>query len=263
VTNYDYIAELRFGEDGSIFASNDFAGYPETDHVAPFGDPGAPAASPDWGTAVRGSLVPNLHSHFAVWKVDLDIAGRRNEFRSIKAVVDGSGSSYAKKAQIETRMDREDPDHPLVASATSPGLWRVVNPDSKNPVNGAPRGYAVVIQSAPAVQTLPDNHPFTITGSFAKRHVAVARRKEEEPSATHVLDHYPVTEPLLSVDKFLEDREDLVGQDLVCWVSVGREHVTRAEDIPLVTNFGVRFALHPWNYNEENPAMKLPMIRQP
>mmetsp|Transcript_121327 Transcript_121327/g.387777 ORF Transcript_121327/g.387777 Transcript_121327/m.387777 type:complete len:802 (-) Transcript_121327:238-2643(-) len=272
VGNYDYITEVRFTEDGSVHVRNEFAGYPETDHAAPFGEvptTGRRAehgrAGPwlDWGNRIRGDLVAQLHSHFVAWKVDLDILGQRNEFHALRVgVAEGSAPGVlAKKAQTDARMDAEDPDKLLIAQAVSPGLWRVVNAEALNPSTGAPRGYAIMIESAPAVQTLPASHPFAVTGSFAKRHLAVARRKDSEPSATHSLDHFPLDAPLLSVDRFLEDRESLVGEDLVCWVSIGKEHVTRSEDVPLVSNFGVAFALHPWNYHEENPAMQLPMMR--
>lgn len=275
VGNYDYIAEVRFAEDGSIHVRNDFAGYPETDHAAPYRDPpatpsgltavavGWPDGAPvqlDWGNRVRGDLVAQLHSHFCVWKVDLDILGEGNEFHVTRASVAQDGA-YNKKVLKTLRVEREDPDVPLVASAIAPSLWRIVNSNAPNPSTGTARGYAILIESGPAVQTLPPGHPFTITGSFAKRHLAVARRKEEEDAATHSLDHYPITDPLLSVDRFLTDREDLTGQDLICWVSVGKEHVTRSEDVPLVSNFGVGFTLAPWNYHEENPAMQLPMVK--
>jgi len=216
----------------------------------------------DWGNRAHGDLAAQLHSHFAVWKVDFDILGQKNDFHVLHAeVAEGDPDGFAKKIQKDARVEREDPDTPLVAQATSPGLWRVVNSEALNPSTRTPRGYSIMIETAPAVQTLPSSHPFSVTGSFAKRHLAVARRKEEEPFATHSLDHYPLTSPLLSVDRFLDDRENIVGEDLVCWVSVGKEHVTRAEDIPLVSNFGVQFALLPWNYNIENPAMQLPMVR--
>jgi len=274
VGNYDYISEVRLGEDGSIRVRNEFAGYPETDHTAPYRDPPArgrrigeslhPSEPLDWGSRVRGDLVAQLHSHFCAWKVDLDILGERNEFRRVAATtLSGTGGTMTRKMQREFRVDHEDPDTPLVASAQAPGLWRVVNPEALNPSTGIPRGYAVMIESAPAVQTLPSDHPFSITGSFARRHLAVARHKDDEPHATHSLDHYPLDSPLLSVDRFLSDRESLVGEDLVCWIGVGKEHITRSEDVPLISNFGVQFALLPWNYHEENPAMQLSMIQSP
>jgi len=273
VGNYDYISEVQIGEDGGINVRNEFAGYPEAEVTAPFHQPAAGGrriggglaraakTSPvEWGSRVRADLVAYLHSHFCVWKVDLDILGRRNEFHVVKSKVQQLPGEMAKKVQEARRVDAEDPADIFASSAASPGLWRIVNPEAPNPVSGVPRGYAVVIQTAPALQTLPAGHPFTVAGSFAKRHLAVTQHKDSEPSAVHSLDHYPLTSPLLSVDDFLSDRQSLVGEDLVCWVSIGKEHITRAEDIPLVSNFGVQFSLMPWSYSDENPAMQLPML---
>lgn len=268
VGNYDYISEVRFGEDGSMRARNEFAGFPEVEHLAPFKDPPTRRLredSPvDFGTQIRGDVVANLHSHFVVWKVDLDILGTSNEFRTMSATYDHSpGQTMPKKMQLERVVEMEDPNERFTASASSPSLWRVVNADAPNAASGVPRGYAIVIESAPAIQTLPDEHPFAKASTFAKRHLAVTKRKEDEPHAVHSLDHFPVSAPILSVDNFLADKENLKGEDLVCWVSVGKEHITRSEDIPLISNFAVQFALQPWNYHDLNPAMTLPMTNRP
>ena len=45
-----------------------------------------------------------------------------------------------------------------------------------------------------------------------------------------------------------------LDEDLVAWISVGREHITRQEDLPLVSNFGVAFSLQPWNFFPWNVA---------
>ena len=50
------------------------------------------------------------------------------------------------------------------------------------------------------------------------------------------------------------DGEAILDEDLVAWVSAGKEHVTRQEDLPLVSNFGVAFSLVPWNFFATNPA---------
>lgn len=272
VGNYDYISEVHLGEDGSVHVRSEFAGYPEMELAAPFrqasargrrigSGAGKPTAPSTWGNRVRQDLVAYLHAHFCVWKVDLDVLGRANEFHTVRSSVVHTEGELPKKVQESARVEHEDPGTLLRANAATPGLWRIVNPDETSPMNGEPRGYAVMIQSAPALQTLPPDHPFSVAGSFAKRHLAVTRRKDTEPHATHSLDHYPLTSPLLSVDTFLSDRESLVKEDLVCWVSIGKEHITRTEDVPLVSNFGVQFALLPWSYSEENPAMQLPVSR--
>lgn len=278
VGNYDYITEVRFAEDGHVRVSEDFAGYPEMDRYFPTIGPTKAEEGrklgvswgADWGSTVNreglqndgqdGAGVQNLHAHYAAFKVDLDILGLENEFHVTKIGTSEEASDLpVKKTQKTSRVDAEDPDTEFVANPEAPKLWRILNPNHLNARTGTPRGYAIVIGSAPGVQRLPKDHPFSKASTFARRHLAVAQRKEEEPTAVHTLDYYALQEPLLSVEKFLSDRESLVGQDLVCWVGVGKEHVARAEDQPLVSNFGVYFSILPWDYMEENAAMVLPM----
>lgn len=39
-----------------------------------------------------------------------------------------------------------------------------------------------------------------------------------------------------------------MDQDLVAWVTMGIIHVSRSEDIPLISNSGTQFFIKPWNY---------------
>lgn len=276
VGNYDYITEIRLSEDGHIHVGEDFAGYPEVDRL--FRQPTdarslALDGSPDWGSTVQlgnptmaGDNVQLLHAHFALFKVDLDVLGTENEFHVTTSETSSDGredNAYpysVKKIQKTRRVDKEDSETTFIANPTKPGVWRILNPKKLNAKTGTPRGYAVQIGSAPGVQTLPKGHPFSLAGSFARRHLAVTKRKDEEPTGVHNLDFYNLPEPIYSIDKFLSDGESLVGEDLVCWVSVGKDHVARAEDQPLVSNFGVYFTIAPWDYHEENAAMQLSMI---
>lgn len=273
VGNYDYISEVHFLEDGSMRARNEFAGYPETDKAAPYRDPPVHArrigdylqSEQDikWGHRVRGNLVATLHSHFVVWKVDLDILGVKNDFLISRSVLMPGMGDQLMKAVETNRIAREDPEQAIYSNSSAPSIWRIVNPESINPVTGSARGYGIAIEAGPAIQTLPRSHPFSKAGSFSRRQIAVTKLKDEEPSAVHSLDHFAGDSPLLSVDNFLSDRESLVGEDLVCWVALGKEHITRPEDVPLVSNFGVQFAVLPFHYFTENAAMSLPMVKGP
>ena len=52
-----------------------------------------------------------------------------------------------------------------------------------------------------------------------------------------------------------EDGESLPGEDLVAWVNLGKEHMPRTEDLPLISNFGTYFDLLPRNVHPINAAM--------
>ena len=50
--------------------------------------------------------------------------------------------------------------------------------------------------------------------------------------------------------------------DLVAWVTLGKEHLPRTEDLPLISNFGTYFDLLPHNRFPVNAALSRPK-RQP
>merc|ERR1712151_1405495 len=118
-----------------------------------------------------------------------------------------------------------------------------------------PRGYAVVLNSFATTQTLPDDHPFVTAMPFTKYHLAVTKHHDNEYRATSPYIHYDGYESEVkpqNLDRFLADGEDLLDQDLVAWIGIGRGHITRQEDLPLVSNFGSGFSLQPWNFFEHN-----------
>ena len=42
---------------------------------------------------------------------------------------------------------------------------------------------------------------------------------------------------------------------MVAWVNLGKEHLPRTEDVPLISNFGTYFDLLPRNVHKVNAAM--------
>jgi Cu2+-containing amine oxidase len=69
-----------------------------------------------------------------------------------------------------------------------------------------------------------------------------------------VYDLFGPAQPYTSLDSFV-DGEGLEQQDLVAWVTVGKEHVPRTEDLPLISNFGTYFDILPRNVHRANAAM--------
>ena len=103
-------------------------------------------------------------------------------------------------------------------------------------------------------QVLPDDHPLVLSSAFSKYMLAVTRRKDAEERPTSVYDWFGASEPVVSIDHFL-DGEGIAQEDLVAWVTVGKEHLPRTEDLPLISNFGSFFDLVPSNMHRVNAAM--------
>jgi len=98
---------------------------------------------------------------------------------------------------------------------------------------------------------------------YTKYHVAVTKYHDDEYRATNPYVQFDCATELKhqqDLDRFLSDGEQLLDEDLVAWISVGREHIVRQEDLPLVSNFGASFSLQPWNFFVQNVAASPPWM---
>ena len=78
----------------------------------------------------------------------------------IKATHTAVGGGIPRKVQVDSVVEKEDPEERFIAQPTSPGLWRIVNKEKTGSFTDEPKGYAIMIETAPAVQMLPDSHPY-------------------------------------------------------------------------------------------------------
>mmetsp|Transcript_61826 Transcript_61826/g.109793 ORF Transcript_61826/g.109793 Transcript_61826/m.109793 type:complete len:750 (-) Transcript_61826:290-2539(-) len=263
VGNYDYLSDIKLREDGEIEVHTRFGGYIESRYYHPDFNPG----EVNFSTIIGPNLAGPVHSHLVAWKADIDVAGvQANTLRHTRVTtmpVEGSfsGQKLVSKNLVKTDVEREGVDKStFVANPKNPGVWAVVD-RSATSAAGNPRGYAVTLSSFATLQVLPDNHPFVQAMPFTKYHLAVTRYHDEE---------YRVNSPYVqydgqatgkdgqNLDRFLSDEELLLDEDLVAWIGVGREHIVRQEDQPLVSNFGAGFSLQPWNFFERNMAASPP-----
>lgn len=263
VGNYDYITDLKFREDGEIEVSTKFAGFLETRYF----DKNSNAYEKNFSTIFRGDVAGPVHSHLVCFKADIDVAGVRANTLSLTKVKTQlvpftAGAEGVEKPLVSKYVEKTDVAHEGVGTSTfvanphAPAVWSIVDRASAEKT-GNPRGYAVVLNSMATTQVLPDDHPFVKAMPFTKYHLAVTRHHDDEYRATSPYIHYDGYEHEVNgqnLDRFLEDGENLLDEDLVAWIGFGREHITRQEDLPLVSNFGAGFSLQPWNFFERNIA---------
>lgn len=260
VGNYDYITEFKFGLDGSIRVNFDFAGYMETRWFSQKTTPWERSL----GEIVHKNVAAPLHSHFGCFKVDLDSPTGKGESLETTRITAGMKSDvpnlmgWATKYVERNYATKEGVGlSTFVPSAATPTGFAIVDGvgslalDDATPT--APPGY-MIVPGPTVAQTLPDDHPFVLASAFSKYTLAVTKRKEEERRATAVYDLFGPGEPYTSLDSFL-DGESIEQTDLVAWVSLGKEHVPRTEDLPLISNFGTYFDLIPRNIHSVNAAM--------
>lgn len=259
VANYDYIVDIKLREDGEIDVHTKFAGYIESRYY----DPNFNPEEANFSTILRPNLAGPVHSHMVGWKADFDIAGvRENIFKvtSVKAGVVGLGSTsqpLVSKYLEQRSVDLEGfGSSTFIADTQHPAAWIIADRSATSPA-GNPRGYAITLSTFATTQVLPENHPFVRAMPYTKYQLALTKYHDNEYRITSPYIHYDGEESLSNqqdLDRFLSDGESLVDEDLVAWIGLGKEHIVRQEDMPLVSNFGVGFSLKPWNFLERNVA---------
>ncbi|KAK7241508.1 deaminating tryptamine:oxygen oxidoreductase [Aureococcus anophagefferens] len=246
VGNYDYITDVKLREDGEIEVGVRFAGYLETRHLGA-NNRDAEAA---YSTALHGDLGGPVHSHVACFKVDVDVGGATaNALRVTTVGTDATGFNKALATRdVET-------ERTFTSDPKAPTNWRVVDRASTSE-SGLARGYAIALGSWASTEVLPADHPFVVAMPYAKWHLAVTKFKDGERRPTNPYVQYDGFDDDFGSQNLANylDGEAILDEDLVAWVSAGKEHVTRREDLPLVSNFGVAFSLVPWNFFATNPA---------
>jgi len=252
VGNYDYITDFKFMQDGALETSVTFAGYIEARHV------GAANRKQEslYSTILRPDLAGPVHSHAACFKADFDVAGeRRNALRiTTVGLDDGDGGDGGFVNKVLATRD-EAVENAFVADPRKPGVWTIVDRASVSAAGNA-RGFAVQLGSWATTQLLPADHPFTKATAYSKYHFAVTRHRDAERKATSPYAQYDGLAAAgdgQDLDAFL-DGEAILDEDVVAWIGVGKEHVVRQEDLPLVSNFQVSFSIIPWNFFDSNLA---------
>ena len=251
VGNYDYITDFKLREDGEIEVSTRFAGYIESRHF----DAAAGAGELERSTRLRADLAGPVHSHIVCFKADLDVGGARAQ-RGARHVGRDERRADRRRARLEGAApprDRARGRGPLDARRRPRAAGRVERRRprgrSPRPRRARARGYADIARlvrvDADAARRPPVRARDAVL-QVARRVHAPARRRvpRDEPDAMQYdAVRADGANGAQDLERFLADEEGLLDEDLVAWISVGREHVTRQEDLPLVSNFGVAFSL--------------------
>lgn len=214
------------------------------------------AGEEGFGVPVQMWQVGILHDHLFSFKMDFDILGTANSFKETRfEVVPARGPTQTgrliKKAVHET-IAKEDG---FVVDSAVPRQWVVYNPNEKNRW-GTERGYTLHFEGT-IYNILPPSHPWSRAASWSNYNVMVTQRKEDEQVTSHESNMLVGSFPVVDAAAWMNG-ESIVEEDLVLWTTIGKMHLPRSEDVPVVTNFGVVLAIRPWDFFDENAAFDMP-----
>lgn len=268
VSNYDYLVDWRFEQDGSINVAVGATGILEVKTVADRrADQPKTAAiaatDPDGNPVEFGQLVaPGTdgvdHDHYFSFRLDLDVDGSRNSLMvdhlvPYKLPENSPGRKWIWAMKPE--MLHTEDQAKLNVSIDHPAMWRFASESQKNSL-GQPTSFEIMPGETGIALIPPSEWPQKRAG-FSEHTLWVTPydANERYASGTYVWG----TKGEDSLPEWVKQKRSIMNTDIVAWYTVGFHHVPRPEDWPQMPVMWHSFSLRPFQFLDKNPTMDLPM----
>ena len=260
VANYDYIFDYEFHQNGVVELKVSSTGY-----IAVSTDLRADSIKKGYLVNPQWNAVGNLHQHLFNFKMDIDIDGVSNRFKTVDLTTEQvetefSGSNAWSQMIIEETLIENERDALVRYDFSKPKQYIVFNENSQvypDSVNPPTRGYKIFPNGLSKV-VLSDDTPLLRGGaSWSKYQVAVTKHNDNEGATASYFVQGDPFNPAVSFDRFVENNDSLVDSDLVVWATVGLHHSPTYEDLPVTTTSGkvLSVSLIPFNFFERDPSI--------
>ncbi|XP_048735817.2 putative amine oxidase [copper-containing] [Ostrea edulis] len=253
--NYDYIFDFIFYQNGAFETKVHLTGIVL----------GSPLVSErKYGFQIHDRSIGTIHHHLFHFKVDLDIGGPINSYSTHNIVRDSVPNNFSKDknpdkwyqekiVQVNYATEREAA-YKFNFSNPKYLIFYSENENDKNKF-GHRKGYRLVHRGM-SKSVLPEGYGNEPGASWMRYQMAVTKRKESEPHSSSKYATYDGEQPTVDFESFIGD-ENIQGEDLVAWITLGKHHIPRSEDVPFVTTSpggDLSFVLLPFNFFDEDPS---------
>ncbi|XP_050216408.1 amine oxidase [copper-containing] alpha 2, peroxisomal-like [Mercurialis annua] len=208
-----------------------------------------------YGPLVSKNSIGLNHDHFFMYHLDLDIDGVHNSMVKRKLVTKRNRNTDTPRKSYWTVMS-ETPKTESEANfqyGLDPVQVLIVNPNKKTRL-GNNHGYRLSPASFIHPLLTEDDYP-QIRAAFTENDVWITPyNKSEKWVSGWYVDRSRGQDTLAVWSR--RDRE-IDNKDIVLWHLMGIHHVPSQEDYPIMPTLKARFELHPNNYFERNPVLKL------
>ncbi|XP_013394064.1 amiloride-sensitive amine oxidase [copper-containing] isoform X2 [Lingula anatina] len=252
VWNYDYIFDYIFHQNGVVECRASATGYVQATHFN--------TEDARYGHKIAPRVLAGIHTHLFNYKVDVDVLGTANRF-------------YTYDIETESRSDLPwyqgyQKDQPRFTKNLKQTEWQAAiqykfeNPKyyvfRSNQTNayGTPRGFRFQLNGM-AKQVVPPRTGAEPGLSWSRYQIAITKRKDEEDSSTSLYSQCDPVNPVVNFESYVQDDENIVDEDLVAWVTLGKHHIPHSEDAPSTATTGnqLTFLLLPYNYFDEDASL--------
>ena len=250
--NYDYVYDYLFYLNGIMEVKVSTSGYVQatywTSNEAPYGN------------QIHPGVAGTIHDHMINYKVDLDIAGRKNSYETIDIKVENITNPWFPKARrvqkvLSRSLKKTEQKAVYKKNFEHPKYLNFFSEGNVNSM-GVNRGYRIHIRDM-MNQMYPKDWGLVRGADWTRNQMTVTKRKEKEERSSSLYNQFSMFNPVNDFQRFTADDESIENEDLVAWVTVGMMHVPHSEDIPNTATAAnsASFYLRPYNYFDEDPSM--------
>ena len=250
--NYDYVFDYVLHQNGVIKVQTVATGYI---------NPAVYTKEESlYGYLSTYDMIGTIHDHYMLYKVDLDIAGVKNNYQVVNAVprnlsYEWEKDAYRIKKTIVKDTKKREKDAILRYNFDKPKYLVFMN-ENKTNVYGNPKGYRIVLQNK-VKQLYPDTYYMNKVASWSKYQLSVTKYKDLERFGSNMYNQFMMQDPIFDFDDMINDNEAIENEDLVAWIPVGGLHIPNTEDIPVTNTVGssYSFLIKPFGYFDEDPSL--------
>ncbi|NP_954526.1 seminal vesicle secretory protein 1 precursor [Rattus norvegicus] len=246
IHNHDYIWDFIFHSNGIMEGKMYATGYV---HATFYTSEGML-----YHSRLHTHLLGNVHSHLAHYRIDLDVAGTKNSFQTLKMRLENITDPWSQRSQqVKPIFDKTQYSQERQAAfhfrQTLPKYLLFSNTGKS--VLGRSHSYLLHVPSM-AEQMLPPGWQNSPAFLWPRYQLAVTKYQESERfhSSLYNQNHhwaYPMV-----FENFIHNNENIEDEDLVAWVTVGLSNNLHSEIAPSTATLGnaAGFLLQPFDlYN--------------
>ncbi|OBZ73100.1 Peroxisomal primary amine oxidase [Grifola frondosa] len=261
LANYEYIFNYLFYQDGNVELEVRLTGVVQV-YVKADDEPNP------FGVVLAPNVLAHNHQHLFAVRVDPMIDGLHNtvvetDILPLPNAPTGSPANIAGNAFI-TRAKQlkvasegaRDMDYDLDRR------WSIVNPKKFHSASGKNAGYAIMAKGANAPMMARDDSWVAKRATFATKPLWVVKDVEGPtgsrmwPSGKYVPQTRDTPED--SISNWAKGDDNIAGEDLLLYITMGITHIPRPEDWPVMPVEHLRILFRPSHFFTVNPSMDVP-----
>lgn len=263
--NYDYGFIWKFKEDGTIEVDNELQGIVHIRSVERPNDmPGHDEEAYNGnyhGVTVYPHVEANNHQHWHVFRLDLDVDGVNNSVAEVNNISPPAGpeNPYRNSIIAQPTMLKTEKQAIRNVNASSTRRWRVMTPGVRDSLGRMPS--YVLMPSSGTVPLAQEGSSLSNRAKVLYNHFWVTPYSRDEMYPAGV---YPASnQKWEGLPQWTAGNRSIENTDVVLWYVMGKTHIVRSEDWPIMNRAYMSFKLMPFGFFEQNPVLGKPPVTMP